>query len=54
MTYVLTLWLLAAGQMFGADVELPGDADCGRTAAAIAEDNGATLVGWRCVLQVEV
>jgi hypothetical protein len=54
MTYVLTLLLLMSGEMVGADVTLPSDADCVRTASAIAEDNHAQLVAFRCTIEVGV
>jgi hypothetical protein len=49
---VLTVGLFVAGQLLGAEVRIDdGGVDCGRTAESIAADNGATLVGWRCVLE---
>ena len=53
MSYILTIWLLVSGELIGADVTLPGDADCARTAALIAADNGATLVNYACVLEMD-
>ena len=53
MSYLLTIYLLVSGQLIGADVVLPGDADCARTAQAIAADNGGELVEFACVLWVD-
>ena len=54
MTYLLTIWLLVAGEMIGAEVTLPGSANCPATAAATATENDAQLIAFSCVLEIGV
>lgn len=53
MTYILSLWLVVAGDLAGARISLPPSADCAATAAVIAEQAGATNYGFTCVLEIE-
>ena len=54
MTYILTLWLLVAGEHVNSTIELPGYIDCPATAAATAEENSAELIEFSCVLEIGV
>ena len=53
MTYLLTIWLLVAGQAVGVELQAPPTIDCEATAYATAVENDARLLEFSCVLEVD-